>query len=143
MSIATVTHVNLRGTAREALELYRSVFGGDLTVVTYRDAHSVTDETEADQVMWGQVASADGFHVMAYDVPATRPLEAGVAPYYVSVRGTDTEQVSGHWERLTAEATGTTVVVPLAPAGWAPLYGMATDRFGVTWVLDVLPPYAG
>jgi PhnB protein len=28
-------------------------------------------------------------------------------------------------------------VVDLAPAGWAPLYGMLTDPFGVTWVLDV------
>lgn len=142
MSISTVTHVNLRGTAREALELYRSVFGGELTAVTYRDAHSVTDEAEADQVMWGQVVSADGFHVMAYDVPAARPHDAGVAPYFVSVRGADADEVTRYWEGL-AGADGSTVVVPLAPAGWAPLYGMVTDRFGVTWVLDVSVPYAG
>ena len=143
MSIATTTHVNLRGTAREALTFYQSVFGGDLVAVSYRDAHSVTDEAEAEQVMWGQVQSRAGFHVMAHDVPAARPHDAGVAPYFVSVRGGDTDEVTGYWRALTAEGSGTSVVVPLAPAGWAPLYGMATDRFGVTWVLDVAVPQGG
>ena len=143
MSIATTTHINLRGTAREALAFYQSVFGGDLVAISYRDAHSVTDEAEADQVMWGQVQSASGFHVMAYDVPTARPYDAGVAPYFVSVRGADADEVTGHWEALTAEGSGTTIVVPLAPAGWAPLYGMATDRFGVTWVLDVAVLHEG
>lgn len=140
MSISTATHINLRGTAREALELYRSVFGGEVVAITYRDAHSVTEESEADQVMWGQVTSPDGFHVMAYDVPAARALDPGVAPYFVSVRGGDAAEIADYWERLTSDGSGSTVVVPLAPAGWAPLYGMATDRFGVTWVLDVAPP---
>jgi PhnB protein len=143
MTITTVTHVNLRGTAREALDFYRSVFGGELTAVTYRDAHQVTEESEADQVMWGQVVSADGFHLMAYDVPAARPHDAGVAPYFVSVRGSDADEVTGYWTGLAAEDAGSTVLVPLAPAGWATLYGMVTDRFGVTWVLDVLAPYEG
>ena len=53
------------------------------------------------------------------------------------------DEVTGHWEALTAEGSGTTIVVPLAPAGWAPLYGMATDRFGVTWVLDVAVLHEG
>ena len=38
MSVTVVTHLNLRGDARAALEFYRSVFGGELTIVTYRDA---------------------------------------------------------------------------------------------------------
>ncbi|WP_127480213.1 VOC family protein [Nocardioides pantholopis] len=134
MTISTVPHLNFRGQARAALEFYRSVFGGDLVAVTYQDAHSVERPDEADQVMWGQVVSGDGFHVMAYDVPSSRPWSPGQAPYFVSVRGQDAEEVAAYWHRLAA---GASVVVPLAPAGWAPLYGMLTDRFGVTWVLDV------
>ncbi|MTD12600.1 VOC family protein [Nakamurella sp. YIM 132087] len=139
MSITTVTHINLRGTARTALEFYRSVFGGELVAITYADAHSVTDPAEADQVMWGQVTSEAGFHVMAYDVPAARPLDLGTAPFFVSVRGTDADEISRYWAALAGEDS--TVVVPLAPAGWAPLYGMVVDPFGVTWVLDVAVPY--
>ncbi|MDP2773852.1 MAG: hypothetical protein Q8O61_09870 [Nocardioides sp.] len=62
-------------------------------------------------------------------------LEPGDDPFLVSVRGQDAAEVTTYWERLSA---GATVVVPLGPAAWAPLYGMLTDRFGVTWVLDVV-----
>lgn len=41
MSVRAVTHLNFRGDARAALDFYRSVFGGDLTVITYEDAHNV------------------------------------------------------------------------------------------------------
>lgn len=143
MAVTTTTHLNFRGTARAALEHYRGVFGGELAVATYADAGAAEDPAQADQVIWGEVRSADGFHVMAFDVPASRPWDAGTDAFYVSVRGEGTEEVAALWERLAAEAAGATVVVPLAPSGWAPLYGMVRDRFGVTWVLDVAAPYAG
>ncbi|MER7588654.1 VOC family protein [Micromonospora sp. NPDC127501] len=138
MSINTVAHINLRGTARAALEFYRSVFGGDLVAVTYADAHSVQNPDEADQIMWGQVTSAEGFQIMAYDVPSARPWSQGESPFFVSVRGSDADEITGYWKKLSE---GSTVLVDLAPAGWAPLYGMLTDRFGVTWVLDVAVEY--
>ncbi|GIG39153.1 VOC family protein [Cellulomonas phragmiteti] len=140
MTISTTTHLNFRGQAREALELYRGVFGGDLVAVTYAQAGAVTDPAEADQVMWGQVASAAGFRVMAYDVPAHTAHEPGVNAVFVSVRGTDADELRGCWDGL---AEGATVRVPLAEAAWSPLYGMLTDRFGVTWVLDLEVPWAG
>ena len=140
MSVTTTTHLNFRGQAREALEFYQSVFGGHLVAVTYTDAHSVQRPEEADQIMWGQVQSAEGFHVMAYDVPAARPYEPGTDPVFVSVRGQDEDEIRRYWEGLSKDAT---IKAPLEPAGWAPLYGMLTDRYGVTWVLDVAAPYAG
>jgi PhnB protein len=108
-----------------------------------RDAKSATDEAEADQVKWGQVQAPAGFHLMAYDVPAARPHEAGVASYFVSVRGADADELTGYCKVLTAEGGGTGIVVPLTSAGWAPLYGLTTDRFGVTWVLDFAVAYDG
>ncbi|UZN03646.1 VOC family protein [Cellulomonas sp. S1-8] len=140
MTISTTTHLNFRGDARAALELYGSAFGGDATVVTYAQAGAVTDPAESDQVMWGQVASPAGFRVMAYDVPSHTAYEPGVNPVFVSVRGTDADELRRYWDGL---AEGATVRVPLAPAAWSPLYGMVTDRFGVTWVLDVEVAWAG
>jgi PhnB protein len=138
MSITTVAHVNLRGDARAALEFYQSVFGGHLTLVTYADAGNVQNPDEADQVMWGQVTSPEGFQLMAYDVPSVQPWSQGDSPFFVSVRGKDADEIAGYWKKL---ADGSTVVVDLAPAAWAPLYGMLTDSFGVTWVLDVAAEY--
>lgn len=139
-TITTTTHLNFRGNARAALELYRDVFGGELTLVTYADAHAVQDPAEADQIMWGQVVADDGFHVMAYDVPGALPWERGANAFFVSVRSASSEEITARWERLSV---GATIRQELAPAGWAPLYGMLEDRFGVVWVLDVLPAATG
>ena len=140
MSLQTTTHLNFRGQARAALEFYQSVFGGDLVAVSYADAHAVQDPAEADQIMWGQVSAPDGFRVMAYDVPVALPWDRGQTSFFVSVRAESTEELAPLWARL---ADGASVVVDLAPAQWAPAYGMLTDRFGVTWVLDVAVPYQG
>ena len=134
MTLAVVTHLNFRGQAREALAFYKSVFGGEMVVMTYADAYNVQDPSEANQVMWGQVASADGFRIMAFDMPSSRPWSPGEAPFFVSVSSNADEEIATRWERLRE---GGTVVHPLAPAAWAPLYGMLKDRFGITWVLAV------
>lgn len=139
MTIRATTHLNFRGDARAALTFYRSVFGGELVAITYADAHAVTDPAEADQIIWGQVAAEDGFRIMAYDVPATTAWNPGTIPFFVSVRGNDAKQLTRYWEKL---AEGSTVVQPLGPSGFSPLYGMVKDRFGITWVMDLQTEYA-
>ena len=139
MPITSVTHLNFRGDARAALTFYQAVFGGDQVVATYNDAHAVTNMDEADQVIWGQVVSEHGFHIMAYDVPSAKAWTPGETPFFVSVRGDDAEEITGYWDRLS---DGATVVQPLGPSGFSPLYGMLKDRFGVTWILDVQTAHA-
>ena len=140
MSITTTVHLNFRGQAREALEFYQSVFGGELVTVTHAQAYGTQDPAEADLISWGQVLSPEGFQVMAFDVPAARPYQPGVDPVWVSVRGQDQDEIRRYWDALVKDAT---VKMPLAASGWALLYGMVTDQFGVTWVLDVPAPYNG
>ena len=140
MTIKTTTHLNFRGQARIALDFYRDVFGGELVVITYADAHAVQNPDEADQVMWGQVVADTGFRIMAYDVPSRLDWNPGEIPVFVSVRGDAADEIAGYWDKLSA---GAQVIAPLAPAGWSPLYGMLKDRFGVTWVLDVEVAYGG
>lgn len=147
MAITTTTHLNFRGHAREALDFYQSVFGGQVAAITFADAHNVQSEgglataDEANQIMWGQVQADNGFHVMAYDVPSALSYDQGDKPVFVSVRGDEgaTEEVAGYWNGLT---DGATIQADLGPAPWgAPLYGMLTDKFGVIWVIDVAVSY--
>jgi PhnB protein len=139
MSVTTTTHLNFRGDAREALTFYQSVFGGRTVLLTYADAHNISDPAEAGQIMWGQVQAPNGFHVMAYDVPGHQTYSPGDKPVFVSVRGTDEAELTTYWKGLS---DGATIVQDLGPAGWSPLYGMLKDRFGVTWVLDVAVAFA-
>ena len=151
MSITTTTHLNFRGDAREALEFYRSVFGGQTVVATYGDVGMPAEAPGADKVVFGQLETAEGFRVMAYDIPgqsggsaaagSTR-RENGVTltdqPFFVSVRGESLEEVEAYWSALSA---GASLVEPLAASAWSPGFGMLTDRFGVTWILDVAAAY--
>jgi PhnB protein len=143
MSITTTTHLNFRGQARDALDFYASVLGGEVMAFTFAqggDERDAADGAVPQEVKWGGVQAPNGFSVMAFDVPPRRGYDAGTDAVYVSVRGSDTEEIIRYWEGLVE---GGTVRVALGPAGYAPLYGMVTDRFGVTWVLDVLPPHYG
>ena len=139
MTLNVTAHLNFRGNARAVLEFYQSVFGGDLVAFTYRDTNNVQDPAEADQIVWGQVSADNGFRVMAYDVPSSLPWNQGENPFFVSVRSESVEEITTYWDGLIG---GSTIVQELAPSGWAPLYGMVTDRFGVTWVLDVAVAYS-
>lgn len=154
MSVTTVAHLNFHGEAREALEFYASAFGGAATIATYADFGMPKEVPGADQVVFGQVVADNGFRVMAYDVPAqagaastaagTTRRENGVTlttePFFLSVRGETAEEVGALWAKL---AVGATVVEPFGPAQWAPAFGMLTDRFGVTWILDVAATHSG
>lgn len=138
MTIKTTTHLNFRGNARAALEFYQAAFGGHLVAVTYKDAGAVQNPAEADQVMWGQVEAESGFRIMAYDVPSRLSHDAGEIPFFVSLRGTETGELQALWSKL---AEGASVLQPIGPAGWSPLYGMLKDKFGVTWVVDLEVAY--
>ncbi len=137
MSVTTTTHLNFRGEAREALELYASIFGAEVTAFTYGDAHVTADGAVPEQLMWGGFQAANGLSLMAFDVPPARPFSRGADSVFVSVRGDDAEEITKCFNVL---AEGGTVRTPIGPAPWgSPLYGMLDDRFGITWVLDVMP----
>ncbi|GAA1357041.1 VOC family protein [Arthrobacter koreensis] len=155
MSISTTTHLNFRGTAGKALEFYRSVFGGAVTAATYGDFGMPQEAPGAGKIVFGQLETADGFRLMAYDIPGqddsdvtrtagTTRRENGTTitdrTFFQSLRGQNLEEVRTLWDGL---ADGGEIIEPLAASAWSPGFGMLTDRFGVTWVLDVEAPSAG
>ena len=155
MSITTTTHLNFRGTAGQALEFYQKVFGGTLTAATYADFGMPREVPGADKIVFGQVEAADGFRLMAYDIPGqdstdnsttagTTRRENGTTitdrTFFQSLRGQTLEEVQTLWDALS---DGAQIIEPLAASAWSPGFGMLTDRFGVTWVIDVEAPANG
>ncbi|RYC12940.1 VOC family protein [Nocardioides zhouii] len=149
MTIQTTTHLNFRGDARAALDFYQSVFGGHTVINTYADFGMPKELPGADHVVFGLVASDNGFRVMGYDVPgepggtivggtSTR-RENGTTvtdqASFVSVNADSLDEAQGYWDKLADG--GSTVVEPLAASAWSAGFGMLTDRFGVTWSVGV------
>jgi len=146
MAIITTTHLNFRGDARAALEFYQSVFGGQVVSITFGDAHNVQSEgglaapDEVDQIMWGQVRSDNGFHVMGYDVPSA--LSTTAATSRSSFRSVATPTPPRRSRSTGGPVRGSDGPGRPGPGPLGcPLYGMLTDRFGVIWVLDVPASY--
>jgi PhnB protein len=148
MTIQTTTHLNFRGDAREALERYQSVFGGHLAITTYADLGMPAEAPGSDKVVFGLLATEDGFRLMAYDIPgetagsiagggSTR-REGGVTitdqAMFVSIGSGTLDELQGRWDSLAVDAT---IVEPLAASAWSAGFGMLTDRFGVTWSASV------
>ncbi|MFJ6000535.1 VOC family protein [Arthrobacter sp. NPDC092385] len=148
MSITTTTHLNFRGEARAALEFYRSVFGGRTVIATYGDVGAPAGTPGAEDVVFGQVETEQGFRVMAYDIPGQAGVPADSSgstrrengatitdqPFFVSVRGETLDEVQDYWARLSV---GASIIDGLSASAWSPGFGMLTDTFGVTWILDV------
>jgi len=136
MTFTVTTHLNFRGQARAALDFYKHVFEGEQTLMTYGAMGQAAIADAPDQIIWGQVTSADGFRIMAFDVQAGRDYDRGENAFFVSLRGTSIEEIQARWSAL---AEGATILQELAPSPWSAAYGMLTDRFGITWIVDVAP----
>lgn len=128
-------YISFDGDARQAMELYREVFGGTLSLHTYGE-FGRSDAPEADKIMHGMLESAAGFVLMGADVPPGTEHTPG-DNFAVSVSGDDAAELRGYWEKLSA---GGSVSVPLEKQIWGDVFGMCTDRFGISWMVDITEP---
>ncbi len=129
-------YLNFNGNARQALEFYTSVFGGELTLSTFADFGN-QGSPDADRIMHGQLETAAGYTIMAADVTSEMPYQPP-AGFAVSLSGDD-DALHGYWENLVA---GGTVTMPLQKQVWGDEFGMCTDQFGVPWLVNISQPQA-
>jgi PhnB protein len=131
-------YISFDGTARQALEFYESVFGGELALNTYGQS-GAPDAPEADKIMHGMLTADNGFTLMGADMPPGKEYKRGNTTA-ISLSGDDDEELRGYWTRLS---DGGTVSVPLEKQMWGDVFGMCTDRFGVDWMVNIAQPSAG
>ena len=125
-------YLSFPGTAREAMEFYKGVFGGDLTLNTYGE-YGAQDAPEANNIMHGQLDSPTGFTLMGADAPPGTEHRPG-NDVVVSLSGDDVDELRGYWQKLSE---GGTVTVPLEKQMWGDEYGACDDRFGTSWMVNI------
>lgn len=122
------------GTAREALERYQAIFGGDLQIMTFGDAGAAGDDgPPPDGVMHAYLGTPQGYALMASDSPPGQDVVKGYS-VAVSISGDDADALTGFWEQLS---DGGTVQVPFERQMWGDTFGQCEDRFGVQWMVNV------
>ncbi|QEO15007.1 VOC family protein [Agromyces intestinalis] len=131
MAVTLNPYVSFDGNAREALEFYHSVFGGELNTSTFGE-FGQGEGSEAGKLMHGQL-TADGLTLMAADTPNGVEYQRP-AGFSISLSGDDDATLRGYWQGLSE---GATIVEPLEIAPWGDAFGILVDRFGVGWMVNI------
>ncbi|WP_020519602.1 VOC family protein [Catelliglobosispora koreensis] len=130
-------YLNFAGDARQALEFYKDVLGGELRLNTYGE-YGDPSAPEASNIMHGQLETPSGFTLMGADTPPGMPHNPG-NNITVSLSGEDATELRGYWEKLSK---GGTVSVPLEKQMWGDEFGACTDKFGIPWMVNIAGPKA-
>jgi PhnB protein len=122
-------YLSFDGTAREAMQFYQAVLGGDLDLMTFGQYGG----SPADGVMHSHLRTPAGFNLMAADSPEGESTTVGTN-ITLSLSGEDADVLAGYFEKLSEDGT---VTVPLEKQMWGDSFGMLTDKFGVQWMVNI------
>ena len=126
--------INFDGNCREALNFYTGVFCLEMPthIMTYgENPHGDADNTNADRILYASLPIF-GSNVMFSDCPENSGF----------VRGTNIALTLGTSDEAeitrlcNAFAYGGSVQMPLGKTFFSELYGMVTDKFGITWQIS-------
>jgi PhnB protein len=130
-------YINLDSSARQALEFYHGIFGGKLTMSTFKEFGASQDPSDDDKIMHGQVDGDNGITLMVSDAPSWIQDRPTVSNISISLSGADEDNLRRYWDGLAA---GATINQPLVSAPWGDTFGMLTDQFGVDWMVNITAP---
>lgn len=133
-------YLNFDGNARDAMEFYKSVFGGKLNMSTFGEFQATQDPSARDKIMHGQLDTDNGMTLMGSDIMEGMgpPFTVGTN-FSISLSGDNEAELRGYWDKLAA---GSTISVPLEKAPWGDTFGILTDKFGTSWLVNIAGPKA-
>jgi PhnB protein len=133
MSSRLNPYISFTDDARPAMEFYREVFGGTLTISTFGE-FGVADSSESDKVMHAMLETDSGYTLMGADTPSGMQRTPGDT-VTISLSGDDADELRGYFARLSESGS---VSMPLEKQMWGDEFGMCVDRFGVSWMVDIV-----
>jgi PhnB protein len=133
MTVRLNPYISFEDQARPAMEFYRSVFGGELTLSTFGESGMTDDPAQQDKIMHAMLDAGPDLCLMASDAPPGMPLDTG-SQISVSLSGDDEATLRRWWDGLVE---GGNVTLPLERAPWGDSFGMCVDRFGIAWMVNI------
>lgn len=131
-------YLSFKDNTREAMAFYKSVFGGELKMATFKDYNASQGPSEDDKIMHSVLEAKNGITFMASDTPDRMEYKVGTN-FSMSLSGDNEAELSGYFKQL---AQGGTITMPLEKAPWGDTFGMLIDKFGVAWLVNITAPKA-
>lgn len=133
MSSNLTPYLSFRDQAMSAMEFYRSVFGGELSRLSFGE-NGVGEPAEADRTMHSQLEIATGLTLMAADVPDSLGAPTPNGSIALSGGPAEADELRSWYTGLSE---GASEALPLEQAPWGDSFGMCVDRFGVRWMVNI------
>ena len=123
-------YIFFNGNCAEAMEFYKGIFGGELTVQKYSEAGDQPGMKEHPD--WIMHSTLEGeIKLMASD---TEKASAKAAKIDLSLSGSDKAKLHEYFDGLSK---GGNVQFPLEKQFWGDVFGMLTDKFGIEWMVNI------
>lgn len=135
MNTTLSPYLNFNGNAREAMQFYQSVLGGELTMQSFAESGMQTEEKYKDQIIHAHLQNGS-IIIMASDMADHGSAVFGTS-VNLSLSGSD---MAGLTEAFHKLSEGGKVDMPLAKQFWGDTYGMLTDRYGIHWMVNISTP---
>jgi PhnB protein len=138
----TITSLNpylfFGGNCREAMEYYKQVFGGELTLSTFgdgpADAHQDPKANSDDMKAKIMHARLDGDIVLLASDSPHNTSNKNIDQFSLSLSGSDEARLTGYFEKLAQNGQ---ITAPLVKQFWGDTFGMLTDQFGINWMVNI------
>ena len=132
---AVNTYLNFNGNTEKAFNFYKSVFGGEFTVVQrMKDTPEPDKIPDSDKEKIMHIALPIGANIlMGTDVLESMPQVAFGTNSSICISPESEEEAKKLFDGLSA---GGQIGMPLEKMFWGALFGFFTDKFGVQWMVN-------
>ena len=123
------------GQTEEAFNFYRSIFGGEFIAIARMSdmPGEHTPPPEYANKILHMTMSVGSSIISGMDLPPGRPPVAAGGNFMININTDSETDTTRFYNELAASGE---VKIPLGHQFWGPFFGMVTDKFGITWMLN-------
>lgn len=127
-------YLNYRDSAREVMDFYASVFGGEITRSTFGEFGMGQNDEENARIMHSQLLVEGKVLLMASDTPDSMEVTESRTTLALFGGPAEDAKLRGWWDAL---ADGGSIAMPLEVAPWGDAFGQVIDRYGTPWFVNI------
>jgi PhnB protein len=126
-------YLSFKSNARQAMEFYKTAFGGKLQMTTFKEYHASQTLDEDELIMHAELNAGESLLFFASDTPARNEFRPGTN-MSMSLTGENEAELRTYFQKLSA---GGKITMPLEKAMWGDTFGICTDKFGINWMVSI------
>jgi PhnB protein len=134
-------YLNFDGNTEEAFNFYKSVFGGEFTMLQrFKDTpqKDKLSKSDGEKIMHVSIPIGKGNVLMGTDAVESMGHKITIGNNIQLSLSPESEDEANRL--FNALAKGGRTIVPMGKASWGDYFGMLTDKFGIQWMINYSEP---